>query len=119
MSHERDHHAQGPAIDIAPRDAVSMLRGASDVMLLDCRTPEEVEIASIEGATVVPMQEIPQRVDELEPHREKAVLVFCHAGVRSRRVASWLREQGFEGARSIVGGIDRWAEEIDPSIPRY
>jgi rhodanese-related sulfurtransferase len=65
------------------------------------------------------MSEITGRLDELEPHRGRAVVVYCHHGGRSLQVARFLRGQGFDKAQSMAGGIDEWAETIDPSLPRY
>ena len=92
---------------------------ATDHLLLDCRTPEEFELARLETATLIPMDELPARINELQEHRDKQVLVFCHAGVRSAMVARWLRENGFPRAQSIAGGIEAWSLQIDPSVPRY
>jgi rhodanese-related sulfurtransferase len=120
--HVAAHNSQdgnGDSLDISPREAQDMLRERDDAILLDCRTPDEFALASIDEAVQIPMQEIPERVSELEPHRDGQVLVICHAGVRSRSVAQWLRRQGFADARSVAGGIDRWSYEIDHSIPRY
>jgi rhodanese-related sulfurtransferase len=65
------------------------------------------------------MQELPARLAEIEAWRDRPVVVHCHHGVRSLRVAHWLRERGFSGARSMRGGIDAWSLEVDASIPRY
>ena len=87
-------------------------------MLLDVREPWEVATASIEGATVIPMNEIPSRAHaELDP--DKPIVVMCHHGVRSLSVTMWLRNQGFDEAQSLIGGIDHWSRVIDPSVPRY
>lgn len=91
----------------------------SDYFLLDCRRPEEFEIARLDTATLIPMDELPSRVVELDPHRDKHILVYCHAGVRSAMVAQWLRQNGFPRAQSVAGGIDAWSVQIDPSVPRY
>ena len=88
-------------------------------LFLDCRQPDEYATAHIEGTRLIPMKELPQRVGELDAYRDKEIVVTCHHGGRSERVAQWLREQGFKGARTMVGGIDRWAEEIDRAVPRY
>jgi rhodanese-related sulfurtransferase len=106
-------------LDVSVGEANGLLRERDDVVLLDCRTPQEVAQASIDEAVVIPMQEIVERVDELKQYRDATVLVICHAGVRSRVVASWLRKQGFAAARSVAGGIDQWSIEIDPTVPRY
>ena len=91
--------------------------GEGDFVLLDCREPTELQIASIDGATHVPMGEIPSRVESMD--REKETVVFCHHGQRSLNVAAYLEEQGFTRVRSMAGGIDAWSCAIDPSVPRY
>ncbi|RLS32170.1 MAG: rhodanese-like domain-containing protein [Planctomycetota bacterium] len=88
-------------------------------LLLDCRTPEEHATARIDGAILLPMQELPGRIGELSPWAERTIIVHCHHGVRSLRVVHWLRERGFPHATSMVGGIDAWSAEIDPTIPVY
>ena len=91
----------------------------SDVLLLDCREPDEHATARIEGATLIPMREIPERLAELEPWRNKPIVVHCHHGMRSMRVAQFLRDSGFARAQSMRGGIEAWSLEIDPGVPRY
>jgi len=88
-------------------------------LLLDCRTPEEHGIAAIAGAKLLPMQEITERVAELEPWRNEQIVVHCHHGMRSLKVTQWLREQGFSQATSMRGGIDAWSTTIDAQVPRY
>ena len=86
--------------------------------LLDVREQWEAETASIPGATLIPMSEFTSRAHaELDP--DKPYVVVCHHGARSLSVAMWLRNQGFESAQSLSGGIDQWSRTIDPSIPRY
>ncbi|MFN9367394.1 MAG: rhodanese-like domain-containing protein [Planctomycetia bacterium] len=98
------------------RDAVAARGGT---LLLDCRTPEEHATARIEGSMLVPMQELSGRLAELDAFRQATVVVHCHHGMRSLKVARWLREQGFPRAVSMQGGIDAWSVEIDPAVPRY
>lgn len=100
--------------------AVQALRsGGEPFLLLDCREPDEHAIARIEGARLMPMQTIPERLDELEPHRSSRIVVHCHHGVRSLRVVRFLRERGFPFAQSMAGGIEAWSLEVDPGTPRY
>ena len=61
----------------------------------------------------------PERVGEIEMHRDRLIVIHCHHGGRSLRVARWLRENGFQHAQSMAGGIDEWSQEIDSSVPRY
>ena len=89
-----------------------------EVLLLDVREPEELHLAAIAGATHIPMGDIPMRANqELDP--EAHIVVVCHHGVRSLNVTHWLRQQGFERAQSMRGGIDRWARTVDPTVPVY
>jgi rhodanese-related sulfurtransferase len=97
----------------------AMLGAGGDFLLLDCREPDEHATASIPGARLVPMSRLADSLAELEPFRDCAVAVHCHHGGRSLKVAAWLRGQGFAKAQSMAGGIDRWALEIDASVPRY
>lgn len=90
-----------------------------DLLLLDCRERDEHEFVRIESATLLPMSEIQERLADLEEHRERTIVVHCHHGGRSLRVAAWLRSQGWHAAQSLAGGIDQWAIEIDPSLSRY
>jgi rhodanese-related sulfurtransferase len=90
-----------------------------DFLLLDCREADEYAVAKIAQAKLVPMSEIVARFPELQPHRQRLVVVLCHGGVRSLQVAHWLRQQGFSQAQSMAGGIDQWSQEIDPTVPRY
>lgn len=85
--------------------------------LLDVREPWEVERASLEGSKLIPMGEVPARVQELDP--DEHIIVVCHHGMRSLSVTNWLRQQGFEKVQSMRGGIDGWARTVDPKVPIY
>jgi rhodanese-related sulfurtransferase len=86
--------------------------------LLDVREPWEIETANIAGAKLMPMGDVPSRAhQELDP--EDHVIVICHHGVRSMNVTAWLRQQGFEKAQSMRGGIDAWSRLVDPKVPVY
>ena len=90
-------------------------------LVLDVREPEELQVASVRAdgfeLLVIPMNDIPQRLAELDPERPVAVL--CHRGARSQRVAMYLASNGFATVANIAGGIDAWSLERDASIPRY
>jgi rhodanese-related sulfurtransferase len=104
--------------EITPEQFKKLRDQESSYTLVDVREPWEFQTAKIEGATLMPVGDVPSRAhQELDP--EQHIVVYCHHGVRSMNVTSWLRQQGFEKAQSLAGGIDRWAREVDPSVPKY
>lgn len=108
-----------PPIEIDCRSVHAKLRAGDEFLLLDCREADEHQFVHIPEARLLPMSELTQRAGELGPHRDGEIIVHCHHGGRSLRVAMWLRQRGFAKAQSMAGGIDQWAQEIDPSLPRY
>jgi rhodanese-related sulfurtransferase len=90
-------------------------------VVLDVREPWELQTASVKAdgfeLVVIPMNEIPARLAELDPSRPVACL--CHHGTRSQRVASFLSQRGFAQVANVAGGIDAWSFERDPAVPRY
>jgi len=111
----------GTPLEIDASEAKRLLWEAhpGEMLLLDCRTPEEHATARIAGSLLLPMQELPERIGELESWRTRPIIVHCHHGVRSLRVTHWLRERGFVAVSSMCGGIDAWSTAVDPSVPRY
>jgi rhodanese-related sulfurtransferase len=96
-----------------------MLDEKAPFTFVDCRKKDEHDTCRIDGASLLPMSELQQRVEELLGHEDDLVVVHCHHGGRSLRVARWLRQQGFPKAQSMAGGIDAWSLQIDPAVPRY
>jgi rhodanese-related sulfurtransferase len=105
-------------LEITVAQLQSHLASPNPPLLLDVREPWEYETTHIEGAKLIPMNEIPARAFQ-ELNEEDPILVLCHHGARSLSVAAWLRNQGFDKAQSVSGGIDAWSRQIDPAIPRY
>jgi rhodanese-related sulfurtransferase len=85
--------------------------------LLDVRRADEVAVCALPHAIHIPIDEIEERVEELDVDAETVVL--CHHGVRSLSVTVYLRNRGFRNVSSLAGGIDLWSQRIDPSVPRY
>jgi len=85
--------------------------------LLDVREPWEVALAAIPGSLNIPMNEIPARLEELRGAGE--IIVMCHAGGRSQRIADFLAARGFSGVGNLQGGISAWSRDIDPGVPEY
>jgi rhodanese-related sulfurtransferase len=104
--------------EITPEDVKSKRDTAEAFTLLDVREPWEFETSHIEGAKLIPMGDIASRAhQELDP--EDHIVVVCHHGVRSMNVTVWLRQQGFENAQSMRGGIDAWSRRVDEKVPVY
>ena len=104
-------------MEVVPSEVKDKLARGEEFVFVDVRERWEYETSHIEGSVLIPLREIPANLARLEAAGEG--VLFCHHGMRSLDAAAWLRSQGVEGARSMAGGIDRWASEIDPSIPRY
>jgi rhodanese-related sulfurtransferase len=107
---------------VRPSDLEAWLQAQPrPALVLDVREPEELQIAAIRpngfDLQVIPMNDIPGRLAELDPERPVAVL--CHHGGRSQRVAMYLASNGFGAVANIAGGIDAWSLERDGSVPRY
>lgn len=94
---------------------------AEQPVLLDVREPWEVAQAALRlpdaRALDIPMQQLPARLAEVP--RDAPVVCLCHHGVRSLHVAAFLAQQGFDRVADVVGGIDAWSTQVDPSVPRY
>ena len=87
-----------------------------EVVLVDVREPYEVEICNIKGSLFIPMNEIPQNIEQLD--KEKRYAVMCHSGVRSLYVSNYLNSLGYN-TLNVTGGIERWATVVDKNMTRY
>jgi sulfur-carrier protein adenylyltransferase/sulfurtransferase len=104
-------------IEISARDLQRERSLKPSLLLVDVREPREAEIAHIAGARLIPLRELPGRLTELPGHAE--IVTHCHHGPRSLKAAEILKGAGFANVRSLAGGIDAWAREVDPEVPRY
>jgi rhodanese-related sulfurtransferase len=103
--------------ELSPRDVHALLSGAEPPQLLDVREAWEVETAAIAGAIAIPMGQVPGAMAQLD--RDRPVVVMCHHGRRSAQVAVLLERSGFREVINLAGGIDAWADEVDPGMARY
>lgn len=103
---------------ISPQELKTYLeQGNSDPLLLDVREAWEYDRCHIENSQLIPMAQIPIKMNELDSDRE--TVVICHHGVRSWRVASFLLSNGFSQVYNLSGGVDAWAKTVDPQMPTY
>ena len=107
---------QPPEISVA--EAREHLSTEPRPRLIDCREDDEWRVCRIEGAELMPVSRFGEEVARLTDTAEP-IIVYCHHGMRSMRVTQFLRQKGFSGARSMAGGIDAWAREIEPEMARY
>ncbi|MEP6992477.1 MAG: molybdopterin-synthase adenylyltransferase MoeB [bacterium] len=115
-SHDGVNEAVGPD-EITPRQLDARLRAGTPTTVLDVREPYEWAIARLPEARLIPLGSLPQAVQSLDRHAE--IVVYCHHGMRSAAAVDWLQDQGFASVCNLVGGIDRWSLEVDPSMRRY
>ncbi len=88
-------------------------------VLVDVRETFEFQIGRIPGSVLIPLGEIPGRFSELEPYKDKEIVVHCKMGGRSQRAIDFLKTKGFTKLRNLTGGITAWSTDVDPSVPRY
>ncbi|HEX4120847.1 MAG TPA: molybdopterin-synthase adenylyltransferase MoeB [Verrucomicrobiae bacterium] len=88
-----------------------------NIKVIDVREPDEYQIAHVDGVPLIPLGTLPQRFTELDPNQQ--IYVHCKSGVRSMKALLFLREQGFKYVKSVKGGINAWADEIDHSVAKY
>lgn len=104
-------------LDTTVEDLKTRIDGKDEVLVLDVREPQEFQICRIPGSTLIPLNDLPQRLAELEGYKD--MVVHCKSGVRSAKAVKLLHEAGFSDAKNLRGGILAWIDEIDPSLPKY
>ncbi len=109
-----------PVREVTARELARALEGPEPErpLILDVRNPDEVRVASLAGSLNVPLHELPARLEEIREVVDRPVVVLCHLGVRSHHAAAFLESVGIPAA-SLRGGIEGWAIEVDPRMPRY
>ena len=103
--------------EISPQELKEKLDRKDDFILIDVREESELEISKIEGAIHIPLGEFGGRVGELDP--DKSYVLMCRSGGRSGQAMNTLQAEGFQNVQNLVGGINRWATEVDTSLPTY
>lgn len=108
-----------PDWEITPREFRRRRDAGESVVLVDCRTAAERDLATIAGSVHLPMHDLGSGIDALRAHESTPIVVHCHHGARSLQVTAALRQAGFDDVRSMAGGIHLWSLDIDPSVPVY
>ncbi|MFN0103459.1 MAG: molybdopterin-synthase adenylyltransferase MoeB [Bryobacteraceae bacterium] len=103
--------------DIAPREVKQLIDSGADFALVDVREPHEYQICKIDKAKLIPLGDLPKRLDELDKNAD--IVMHCKMGGRSAKACDLLRASGFTKVRNMTGGIMAWAEKVDPSVPKY
>ncbi|MCZ6726682.1 MAG: rhodanese-like domain-containing protein [Acidobacteria bacterium] len=114
---ERELAGVDIAFGISPVEVQTWREQGRAFRILDVRTPIEYQIARVEDSSLLPLDELPRRFEELD--RQEDLVVMCHHGVRSAQAVTFLRQQGFTRARNLDGGIAAWSRDVDDSVPRY
>ena len=104
-------------LDIGPREAKAILEQDPNAVLLDVREPHEYDIVKIPRSKLIPLGELHLRTNELDT--ANTIIVHCHHGPRSQQAVKVLQHFGFRKLKHMQGGIDKWAEEVDPEMARY
>lgn len=104
---------------IRPTELRDQIDAGKLVYFLDVREPWEHQTVALPQSVLIPLRELPARLDEVEPPEGALVVVYCHHGIRSLSGAAILEQAGLSDVVSLAGGIDRWSLEIDPAVARY
>ena len=103
--------------EITVKDLKHLLDSGVHINLIDVREPHEYDYCHISGSRLIPVSQIPNRFSEFNPDEE--YVFYCHVGERSAWAVKFLRQLGFKKVRNLLGGVDAWAVEIDPTMSRY
>ena len=103
--------------EATPAEIYRRLQAGEDLLLVDVREPDEIAIAALPDALICPLSRAAGWIDSLP--KDQPLIIFCHHGIRSLRVAQALAERGHTNLTNMTGGIDLWSAQVDPAVPRY
>jgi len=112
----REKTAMNGIPQLTVKELKRRIDAGEEIFILDVREPWEYKIAQI-GGKLIPQNEVARRLAEIDRNRE--IVVHCHSGVRSQRVAEFLTQSGYPRVANLAGGIAAWSDQIDPSVPKY
>ena len=102
---------------ITPKELKTRLDKGDKLVLVDVREQWEYALAKLEGSVLIPLATLPQALNNLD--RQSEIIAYCHHGMRSADATGFLLQQGFSNVKNLIGGIDAWSVQVDPSVPRY
>ncbi len=108
-----------PAWEVTPREVKGMLDRRDDFFFVDCRLPNEHAITHIDGAELIPLQQLAAKFAKVKDHKDDKVVVHCRSGGRSLQFAKMLKASGFKDVKSMAGGILLWNKDVNPGGPQY
>jgi sulfur-carrier protein adenylyltransferase/sulfurtransferase len=111
------HYDRNGVTEITPRELAEQMHAGADLDLVDVREPGEWEITRLPGARLVPLGQLAASMAKLDSARE--IVVMCRSGQRSANAARQLQAAGFRKVKNLAGGILRWSDEVDPTVPKY
>jgi adenylyltransferase/sulfurtransferase len=104
--------------EITVHELNERLDAGEKLFILDVREQHEYDLVNIHG-TLIPLGQLDSRLNEIAAHREEEVIVHCRSGARSAEACKILMANGFKNPKNVVGGINKWSADIDPSLPIY
>jgi len=108
-----------PMQHLTPSQLAEKLKSPAPPHLLDVRQPEEHAFVALPNSTPIPLSELAMRAEDLDDWKNEDIVVYCHHGIRSMQAVAQLQAMGFTRLYNLAGGIDRWTNEVDPTLPRY
>ena len=117
IAHIKESHEQEQRMQVGPSELAEELQSERPPKLIDVRTPQEQEICTLHGALPASQELVQEMLSSWS--KETPIVVICHRGMRSLDAASYLIGHGFTQVRSLRGGVDAWAQEVDPAMARY
>jgi adenylyltransferase/sulfurtransferase len=117
QQHQEAPMAGGIDGDIEPTEVKAKIDRGDRFVLIDVREPHEYQICNIPQAKLIPLGDLPKRVNELDSADE--IVAHCKSGMRSAKAVDFLKQAGFKKVRNMKGGILAWSDKVDPSVPKY
>jgi rhodanese-related sulfurtransferase len=114
----RLHKPQNHGMDVTPLEVKAMRERAEDFRLIDVREIDEWNLVKIDDAELIPLSQFQQQATaQLDP--DEKIVLYCHHGMRSARAQGFLKSQGYGNVLNLTGGIDAWAQQVEPGMTRY